>query len=110
MEHIVSDAQFEMREESGRRFMVAKAKGLESLLKLRTILRNESIRDAARRVMSKGATERSLVFYLNKQAAFVKHVSFSEPESESPLGPIKVTINCSDARAVLDWLAPKTRV
>jgi predicted RNA binding protein with dsRBD fold (UPF0201 family) len=43
-------------------------------------------------------------FYLNKQAAFVGIVSICEEESESPLGPIKVTLRSSDLESVINWL------
>lgn len=109
VENIISDAEIEMREAEGKKFLSARARRIESLVRLQTILRNDRIRDAARKAIYKGATEKSLVFYLNKQAAFVKHVSFSGPEGESPLGPIKVTVCCADPKSVLDWLAPKTR-
>ncbi len=109
VENILSNAEFETREVDGKKFLLARAKGIESLVKLQTILRNDRIRDAARRAISRGATENSLIFYLNKQAAFVKHASFSDPVGESPLGPIKVIINSPDPKGVLDWLAPKTR-
>jgi len=46
-----------------------------------------------------------LVFYLNKQAAYAGHVSFSAPEGESPLGPIQVIIETENTDQLIDWLA-----
>jgi len=43
-------------------------------------------------------------FYLNKQAAYVGTVSICEEESESPLGPIKVTLTSNKLESVIDWL------
>jgi len=40
--------------------------------------------------------------------AFANHVSFSQETGESPLGPIKVTLDCESPRELIDWLAPRT--
>lgn len=87
--------------------LVAKAKGMDGLTKLYNLLRRERIRSAARRVLYDGMGEKIVVFYLNKQAAFVGHVSFSQAVGESPLGPIKVEILCDDPQEVINWLAPR---
>jgi predicted RNA binding protein with dsRBD fold (UPF0201 family) len=39
--------------------------------------------------------------------AFAGHVSFCEETGESPLGPLKVAIECSDPQQLIDWLAPR---
>ncbi|MCX8153114.1 MAG: hypothetical protein N3E52_01615 [Candidatus Bathyarchaeota archaeon] len=82
--------------------------GQEALIKFRDLLRQDRIRDAARKALLESIQGQSISFYLNKQAAFAGHVSFSEAEAESPLGPIKVTIKCNNPRQLIDWLAPKT--
>jgi predicted RNA binding protein with dsRBD fold (UPF0201 family) len=86
----------------------AEAKGLEALTKLYNLLRRERIRDAARGVLFEGLTGKTISFCLNKQVAYVGHVSFSKELAESPLGPIKVRIECEDPKKLIDWLAPKT--
>ncbi len=86
----------------------AEAKGQEALAALRNVLRRDHIRDAARKPLFEGLRGDTLTFYLNKQVAFAGHVSFSEPEAESPLGPIKVTIQTENPRELIDWLAPRT--
>jgi predicted RNA binding protein with dsRBD fold (UPF0201 family) len=48
-----------------------------------------------------------IVFFLNKQAAYAGHVSFSAPEGESPLGPIQVILETEDPEQLIDWLAGK---
>jgi predicted RNA binding protein with dsRBD fold (UPF0201 family) len=48
-----------------------------------------------------------LVFYLNKQAAYAGHVSFSAPDGESPLGPIQVIVETGNPDQLIDWLAGK---
>ncbi len=86
----------------------AEATGQEALVKFRDLLRSDRIRDAARKVLFEGMRGQTISFCLNKQVAFAGHVSFSEEVAESPLGPVRVTIECADARRLIDWLAPRT--
>ena len=87
--------------------LTAEIKGLESLTKLCNLLRRERIRDATRRFLFEGIDGKTISFCLNKQVAFAGHVSFSKEIAESPLGPIKVKIECENPRELIDWLAPK---
>ncbi len=84
------------------------AKGQDSLVKLRNILRNDRVRDASRRLLHKSVKGNTIEFYLNKQVAYAGHISFSEETAESPLGPIHVTVESDDPRALVEWLAEKT--
>ena len=88
--------------------LTAVAKGQDSLFKLRNLLHNDRIRDASRRLLFKSIRGNMISFYLNKQVAFVGHISFSEESSESPLGPIRVNIETDDPEQLIDWLAEKT--
>lgn len=88
--------------------LTAIAKGQNSLFKLRNLLHNDRIRDASRRLLFKSIRGNMIYFYLNKQVAFVGHISFSEESSESPLGPIRVNIETDDPEQLIDWLAEKT--
>jgi hypothetical protein len=89
--------------------LIATAKGQDSLIKLRNMLHNDRIRDAARRLLFKSIRGNMISFYLNKQAAFAGHVSFSEETAESPLGPIKIDIEAEHPQQLIEWLAEKTR-
>lgn len=86
----------------------AEAKGKDSLFKLRNMLRNDRVRDAARRLLFKSIRGDNIIFCLNKQVTYSGHVSFSEETAESPLGPIRVTINADNPRSLIEWLAEKT--
>ena len=88
--------------------LTAEMKGQEALVTLRNLLRNDHIRDAARKAIFHGINGQTIRFCLNKQVAFAGHVSFSEEVAESPLGPIRVTIECSNPKELVDWLAPRT--
>jgi len=88
--------------------LTAQAKGIETLTKLQNLLRRERIRNVTRKVLFEGLSGKTISFCLNKQVAFAGHVSFSKEVAESPLGPIKVKIECENPRELIDWLAPKT--
>jgi predicted RNA binding protein with dsRBD fold (UPF0201 family) len=88
--------------------LTAVAKGQESLIKLRNMLSNDRIRDAARRFFFKSIRGNMISFCLNKQVAFAGHISFSEQTAESPLGPIRVNIETDNTEQLIDWLAEKT--
>jgi len=108
VENVFGNVEFEVKPQRRGSLLIAKAKGIEGLTKLHNLLRRERIRDAARGVLFEGLSEKSIVFYLNKQVAYVGHLSFSKPVAESPLGPIRVQIRCDDPRKLIEWLAPKT--
>jgi predicted RNA binding protein with dsRBD fold (UPF0201 family) len=88
--------------------LIAEAYGKEPLVKLYNLLRREHIRAAARAVLLSGLYRKTISFCLNKQAAYVGHVSFAEETAESPLGPIKVRIESGNPRELIDWLTSAT--
>jgi predicted RNA binding protein with dsRBD fold (UPF0201 family) len=108
IENIFGNIQIKIQPIYNRCLLVAEAKGLETLSKLYNLLRRERIRDAARGVLFEGLEGKTINFCLNKQVAYAGHVSFSKEVAESPLGPIKVKIECDNPRELIDWLAPKT--
>ncbi|MCK5563094.1 hypothetical protein KAI30_02885 [Candidatus Bathyarchaeota archaeon] len=108
VENLLGNAEFEIKQQRQGSLLVAKAEGMDGLTKFYNLLRRERIRDATRRVLFGGLSGKSIAFYLNKQVAYVGHVSFSQPTAESPLGPIKVQIQCDNPRELIEWLAPKT--
>jgi predicted RNA binding protein with dsRBD fold (UPF0201 family) len=89
--------------------LTSEARGQDVLVKLCNLLRNDRVRDAARRVFFGALRGDTISFCLNKQVAFAGHVSFSNEVAESPLGPLKVMIECENPRQLIDWLAPRTR-
>ena len=88
--------------------VTGEAKGQEALVKLRNLLRNDRVRDAARRVFLGSSRGKAISFCVNKQVAFAGHISFSQEVAESPLSPMKVIIECEEPRKLIDWLAPRT--
>jgi predicted RNA binding protein with dsRBD fold (UPF0201 family) len=88
--------------------LTAETNGQDSLFKLRNILRNDRIRDAARKALFHSTRGNTISFCLNKQVAFAGHISFSEETAESPLGPIRVTIETDSPQQLIEWLAEKS--
>jgi len=111
VENVFGVVRFEVRErKQGGGTLLAYASGNEGLTKLYNLLRREHIRDAARKVLFRGLEGNTITFYLNKQVAYAGHLSFSEPEGESPLGPLKVTMTSDSPKELIDWLAPRTTI
>jgi len=108
IENIFGNVQTKVQSIYKGGLLTAETTGLEPLTKLYNLLRRERIRDAARRALYEGLTGKTITFCLNKQVAYAGHVSFSKEVAESPLGPIKVKIECENPRELIDWLAPKT--
>lgn len=105
VENIVWNAEYTVKPQHRGSLLIAEAEGAESLTKIHRLLKQERIRNAARTVLFAGLSEKSLIFYLNKQVAYVGHLSFSNPEeAESPLGFIKVEIRCDNPRELVEWL------
>ena len=75
------------------------------LERLRTILRNQKIRDAARSVMIRHREGTVLRFLLNKQAAYMGRVNFG---TGAPLGDLAVTIEDENMDALIDRVAEST--
>jgi predicted RNA binding protein with dsRBD fold (UPF0201 family) len=89
--------------------IVARCEGPSCLERLRSAIWRQGIQDAARSVISRGiVSEDTVVFSINKQAAYVGVVSFVTEAGESPLGPITFTVKTSNVRQFVDWMAPRT--
>lgn len=88
----------------GIQIVVGEGAGLESLENLKNMFRSRKIRAAARSILKQSKLDSRLVFYMNKQAAYARQASFTEPFTESPLPPIKVEIEADDIEKVIEWL------
>jgi hypothetical protein len=106
--NVLGRAEFTVKPAGRGDILNAHAKGQDSLIKLRNLLRNDRIRDAARRLLFKSIRGDTMRFFLNKQVAYAGHVSFCEETAESPLGPLRFTIETDNAQQLVEWLAEKT--
>ncbi|MCS6770334.1 MAG: hypothetical protein NZ570_07875 [Candidatus Caldarchaeum sp.] len=84
--------------------VVASVDSVEGFEKLRMMIRSRRIRTAVRNVLGKGLKGGSLVFYINKQAAYVGKLSFYEPGEAVALEPITVKVYSEDAEQLIRWL------
>lgn len=108
IQNLILNPTIETSQTGEKSLLIAEAEGEDGLSKLYNLFRQERIRDAARKLLFKGMKGNTITFYLNKQVAYVGHISFCKPIAESPLGPIKIEITCNDPRTLIDWLAPST--
>ncbi|MEM1514917.1 MAG: RNA-binding domain-containing protein [Thermoproteota archaeon] len=108
LQKVLGNVSLELVVEGDYRKLIGRASGIEALAHFYELLRRERMLDAARTVLLKGVQGNKIVFYLNKQVAYVGHISFSQPQGESPLGPIRVEIQCDNPQSLINWLAPKT--
>jgi uncharacterized protein len=76
----------------------------DALTRFHNLLQREHIRAAARTVLLKGMDRKTLSFCLNKQVAYAGHVSFSQEQSESPLGPIRIEIRSENPKEIVEYL------
>ncbi|KXB03354.1 hypothetical protein AKJ47_02435 [candidate division MSBL1 archaeon SCGC-AAA261G05] len=79
----------------------------EVLEHLKNQLGLQAIRDSARKALRSGREDNLIHFKINRQAATVSKVSFTE--GETPLGPIEVEIQSKEPDLVTDYLTPRTR-
>jgi uncharacterized protein len=86
--------------------VIGKSLGSESLRTIYEQIRSRSAMGVLRRILLINRLADSTWFLLNKQAAATGIVVVIEEEQESPLGPIRVTLNCEEIDALIDWLVP----
>jgi hypothetical protein len=104
--NLFANLSFEVQPLGDKSLLRARTSGRDGLVPFQRFLREARIRDAARRLLMKGRKDRHIVFCLHRQAAYVGHVSFCEPQGESPLGPLVVMITTEDPTGLIDWIAP----
>lgn len=94
-------------EVSFRSRAMGRAVGGDSLAILYEQVRSRSAMGVLRRMLLDNRAGDSTWFLLNKQAAAAGIAAVIEEEQESSLGPIRVTINCEELDALIDWLVPE---
>lgn len=108
LNNILGNVSMRIKQDGRENVFIAEAEGQESLVKFRNILRSDRVRDASRKALFRSTRGSTIRFCLNKQVAFAGHISFCEETAESPLGPIKVTIETDNPQQLIEWLAEKT--
>src|SRR6185503_14321178 len=87
---------------------VGRARGTQPLSLIYEQVRSRSAMGVLRRMLLDNRSGETTWFYLNKQAAAAGIASVIEDEQESPLGPIRVTIDCEELDSIVNWLVPET--
>ena len=108
VENFFPIASLEIKSAGKTNLLVAMIAGKDGLARLRTHLRQERILNAARRIFLRGIQYKSITFYLNKQVAYANRTSFCEPFGESPLGSIKVVVDCDNPKDLINWLTTES--
>jgi predicted RNA binding protein with dsRBD fold (UPF0201 family) len=85
-------------------FILGETTNLENFAEL---LKEQRIRDSARRVLLGNFYDDKIEFEISKQAAFVGKVSFSV--GNVALGNIKIRVKGDNLEALIDRIAPDTR-
>jgi uncharacterized protein len=86
--------------------VIGRAVGSESLNTIYEQVRSRAALGVLRKALLNNRTMDSTWFLLNKQAAAAGTVVIVEHKDESPLGAIKITIECDELDTVIDWLSP----
>jgi predicted RNA binding protein with dsRBD fold (UPF0201 family) len=107
VENIFGSIDLQAKPSDGGNILSSETSGTDSLIRFQELLRRERIRDAARKALFEGLNGKTLSFCLNKQVAYAGHVSFSQQDAESPLGPIKVRVRTENPRELIDWLTSR---
>jgi hypothetical protein len=84
--------------------VIGKSVSIVSLDIIYEQIRSRSAQNVLRRILIGNRTKNTTWFFLNKQAASVGVVAIIENEQESPLGPIRITLNCEDLDTLISWL------
>ncbi|MHA1362612.1 MAG: RNA-binding domain-containing protein [Candidatus Freyarchaeota archaeon] len=104
----IVDTPYSLSTEEGKSILRGRAQGLEGVLKIYQCLRDQLIVESARKIMRRKIVGDTVTFHVHKQAAFMGKIHFCQPEAESPMGAIKVTIRSTKIEELVDWLCPKT--
>jgi uncharacterized protein len=86
--------------------IVGRAIGGESLNTIYEHIRSRAALGVLRKALLDNKIADATWFLLNKQAAAAGTVVLVENKEESPLGAIKVILECDELETVIDWLAP----
>jgi|TARA_B100001013_G_scaffold206786_1_gene125524 hypothetical protein len=98
--NIFSDLEISINEHR----LIGKSKNTNTLSKIFKSIHKKNTKNVYQRILQRNNDGNSTWFYLNKQAAFVDTVAVCSESDESPLGPIKVTIEANDIENIIQTL------
>ena len=83
--------------------LYTKMNNFDGLRKIKDKIRSKKTLAVLQRILYNNYNMQSTWFLLNKQAAFSDVVVLVENENESPLGPIKITVNGCELERINEW-------
>lgn len=104
----IIDLESGVEDVSGEDYLYFTSGNINSLKPLYDKLRDQKILEAARSALLSAKTPESLVFHLNKQAAYVNRLHLCGQSGESPLGPITIAVRSKNIVGFIEWLTPPT--
>jgi predicted RNA binding protein with dsRBD fold (UPF0201 family) len=89
----------------GNNLLLGISKRSEALCKIYDQVRKRSVISVFRRLLISNLNGNSTWFYINKQAATRGIIVLVEKSTESPLGPIKLSVTSENILEVIEWLS-----
>lgn len=88
--------------------LVGKATGPESIAMFAKKFREQRILEAVRQQLLKALKNNSIVFGMQRQAAFMNRFHLCDLDDYSAMGPIRVKIHATHIQDVIDYISPPT--
>ncbi len=99
VKNLLPDSELAVRKNN----LYTKMNNFDGLRKIKDKIRSKKTLAVLQRILYNNYNMHSTWFLLNKQAAFSDVVVLVENENESPLGPIKITLNGCELERINEW-------
>jgi len=99
VKNLLPDSELAIRKNN----FYTKMNNFDGLRKIKDKIRSKKTLAVLQRILYNNYNMQSTWFLLNKQAAFSDVVVLVENENESPLGPIKITVNGCELERINEW-------
>ena len=99
VKNLLPDSELAIRKNN----LYTKMNNFDGLRKIKDKIRSKKTLAVLQRILYNNYNMQSTWFFLNKQAAFSDVVVLVENENESPLGPIKITLNGCELERINEW-------
>lgn len=99
VKNLLPDSELAIRKNN----LYTKMNNFDGLRKIKDKIRSKKTLAVLQRILYNNYNMQSTWFLLNKQAAFSDVVVLVENENESPLGPIKITLNGCELERINEW-------
>jgi predicted RNA binding protein with dsRBD fold (UPF0201 family) len=99
VKNLLPDSELTIRKNN----LYTKMNNFDGLRKIKDKIRSKKTLAVLQRILYNNYNMQNTWFLLNKQAAFSDVVVLVENENESPLGPIKITVNGCELERINEW-------